>query len=645
MSIAKTVGALALVAALVLGLGPGRALAYTSAPAPTLTEVPGSPFGTDPNGVAANAGDLNFSWGPDGRTAVVANRLVSGSYGGSLTLMNVDASGALTLTGASTGLANYPGAIAYDPQGGYVAVAGAANQATSGQSCGEGCLSLYAIGSGGTFTQVGPVLDAGQIQSLAFSPDGNTLLVSTQIVPGQSGTAVEGYAVNGGGLSPGATALLPSGAIPIGGIAVNPAGSRAAVADAGNAQVDLLAVGDGGNVAFLSATPTGEPVPDDAAFSPDGSLLAVADRDTSNGEDASYISMFNVGAGGSLSALAGSPFADPSTQEVLQVAFSSRGWLAAVLGDGSLVAFNVGADGSLNEPAVAEAYPGGSPGEFAFSPSGQFLAVPEAGSDQVAVFADHAPPTATIASPANGGTYAVGQPVPTSFSCADSTGAPGIASCTDSNGATQGAGALNTSKAGTFAYAVTAVSQDGLSTTVQITYTVSATASPSPSPSPSPTPSPSPAPSPAPSPTPTPSPSPTAKPAPATGPLTLSSTVTPGSGPALTLANPNAYSVTYQVSLTATAPSLKAHAVPARRSEARATSTPAKPVTIATARVTLAAHKARMLKLTLSKAAAAVLRRNHRLTVSVHITVTSPGHSSRTVTRNVTLRSPATRRG
>jgi hypothetical protein len=80
-------------------------------------------------------------------------------------------------------------------------------------------------------------------------------------------------------------------------------------------------------------------------------------------------------------------------------------------------------------------------------------------------------PTASIAAPVSGGTYAQKQLVETSFRCSDSAGGPGISSCLDSNGSPS-PGALDTSTVGTHTYSVWARSTDGLYSETSMTYAV-----------------------------------------------------------------------------------------------------------------------------------------------------------------------------
>jgi hypothetical protein len=82
-----------------------------------------------------------------------------------------------------------------------------------------------------------------------------------------------------------------------------------------------------------------------------------------------------------------------------------------------------------------------------------------------------APPQIWLPLPSNGAVYTVGQVVHSYFQCADGAGGPGLKSCADQNGQPSGA-AVDTSTPGAHTFTVTAISQDGLTSSVSVVYQV-----------------------------------------------------------------------------------------------------------------------------------------------------------------------------
>jgi hypothetical protein len=86
------------------------------------------------------------------------------------------------------------------------------------------------------------------------------------------------------------------------------------------------------------------------------------------------------------------------------------------------------------------------------------------------------PPTAAITSPADGGSYALGQVVAASFSCAEGAGGPGLAASDGCVGTDANGSKVDTSTVGAHSFTVTATSEDGQAATATSSYTVIASA-------------------------------------------------------------------------------------------------------------------------------------------------------------------------
>lgn len=123
----------------------------------------------------------------------------------------------------------------------------------------------------------------------------------------------------------------------------------------------------------------------------------------------------------------------------------------------------------------ANSNPGGGGAGSSLGPTGTtFTTATSTDVAQVKISWTVEAPVAEITSPASGGVYAVGSSVPATFTCAETTGGPGISSCADSHGGTGAVGTLDTSTVGAHSYTVTATSRDGKIGTATITDLVAA---------------------------------------------------------------------------------------------------------------------------------------------------------------------------
>jgi 6-phosphogluconolactonase (cycloisomerase 2 family) len=240
-------------------------------------------------------------------------------------------------------------------------------------------VSVLRIKHDGTLELV-EVQDANGITPTSIAVHGSLVYVANT---GRGGSNYTGFRLNGGGhlrAIAGSTYPLPDDALP-GQVLISPDGNRLVATrvgpNAGPSYLDAFQIGRDGR---LTAAP-GSPFPAQR-IGPFGSAFSPTHRDqlfVSNAHDgpgAGSVSVYNVGADGTLAAIVGSPFANNQTAPCwVAISPDGRALFAVNTASGSISSYTIANDGTLGlvgSTGLAGAAPRRA-FDAAVSPDGTFL--------------------------------------------------------------------------------------------------------------------------------------------------------------------------------------------------------------------------------------------------------------------------------
>ena len=315
------------------------------------------------------------AYSPDGLNLAVAN-----SNSGDISVFRVGIGGELTsVQGSPFDSGTASSSLAYSPDGSFLAVTFYGNGPNSG-----GGVSVFNVGTGGVLT---PVQDSpfstSNPQAIAYSPDGSTIAVTLY-----GSATVEVYGVGAEGVltsvDSATTGSQPTSAT------YSPDGSYLVVVGYELNRLSIFNVGTGGVLSEVSGSPfsMGSGThPTDAAYSPDGSYLAITNGGSKN------VSVFKVGPGGTLTPVPGSPFYAAGSYPtggigLTSAAYSPDGLNLAVANRNSdnISVFSVGANGTLTPISGSPFTTGGNPRSVAYSPDGAYIVTANSDSNSVSIF-------------------------------------------------------------------------------------------------------------------------------------------------------------------------------------------------------------------------------------------------------------------
>jgi 6-phosphogluconolactonase len=285
-----------------------------------LTPVPGSPF---PPG--SGGGPYSVTFNPAGTLLATAND----TFPGAVSVFAVSAEGALTEIPGSpfvTG-GNASQSVAFSPDGKLLAASNFDSES----------VSLFSVASNGglTLAPQSPFSAGNGPIGVMFSPDGSLLAAADNDLGG----AVSVFSVNGRGVA----SAVPGSPFPDAGsafaVAFSPSGGVLATANIGGSDVSVFSVGSTGVLSPLTGSPfAAGSGPISIAFNPAGTLLATANE--TGGVGIGTASVFEVSSDGALTPATERPLVAGSYPS--SVAFSPDGSLLAIANenDGTVSVFS-----------------------------------------------------------------------------------------------------------------------------------------------------------------------------------------------------------------------------------------------------------------------------------------------------------------
>lgn len=238
---------------------------------------------------------------------------------------------------------------------------------------------VFDIGSGGALTFNNSFATGSAPTGVVTDPSGAYVYVSNS-----GSNTISAYSIGSGGtLTPVSGSPFVSGSNPAA-LAIDPTGHYLYEADSGSNTISAYSIGSNGMLTAIGSAIASGSNPYSLAVDPDGLYVYVANR---GGNSVSAYSITQSGSSaGALTPVSGSPFAAGTTPYSLAVDPSGSWVYVANAGSNNVSAFSIGAGGVLTAVSGSPFTSGSSPYTVTVDPAGRYVYTANDGNNSVSVY-------------------------------------------------------------------------------------------------------------------------------------------------------------------------------------------------------------------------------------------------------------------